>query len=219
VMVQREQHEEVDATPVESEVPVRHLRTRFGPRQVSDLLQTIFAAEMVAPSRCLWIVSPWVSDVPVLDNRAGGFSTIAGDWPRARTRLAAVLAHLLYRGTTVVVATRPDEHNLEFLDRLALLGTDTGRLCVHRTHTLHEKGILGDGYYLSGSMNLTHNGISFHEEVLHFFTDAASVATSRQALSSRWGGIPTAGPTAAPSGTTGVGSRMGKPFASTAEGQ
>lgn len=166
---------------------VRHIRTRFGSRQASDLLQNLFAAELVVPSRCLWIVSPWISDIAILDNRANSFSTVAREWPRIRTRLVGVLAHLIRRGTGVVIATRPDEHNVEFLIRLRTAVGETDRLRVHQTRSLHEKGLLGDRYYLSGSMNLTHNGITFTEEVVHFFTDAANVAATRQTFVSRWG--------------------------------
>lgn len=167
----------------------RHIHTRFGPGQVAQLLQTIFAAELVLPSRCLWIVSPWISDVPILDNSTNAFSTIVGDWPRGRIRLSAVLGQLLRRGTTVRVAARPIDHNTDFLGQLRTQAADFGnRLRIVETETLHEKGILGDGFYLSGSMNITHNGLTFNDEVLHFFTDAATVATNRQLYTQWWGG-------------------------------
>jgi hypothetical protein len=186
-------------SPAEPDPEVRHLRTRVSPQQVVDLLQTLFAGEMVAPSRCMWIVSPWVSDVPILDNRAGGFETFEGDWPRTRVRLSALLSHLLRRGTQVVVATRHAPHNVEFLERLRRMSADDGRLIVHQTQALHEKGILADRFYLSGSMNLTHSGLSYNEEVLHLFTDAATIALTRQAFISRWGGSTGAAGAAGPS--------------------
>lgn len=167
---------------------VRHLRTRVSPQQVVDLLQTLFAAELVAPSQRLWIVSPWVSDVPILDNRAGGFETFEPDWPRTRVRLAALLGHLMRRGTQVVVATRPAPHNIEFLDRLRVGAGATPRLVIHQTQPLHEKGILGDRFYLSGSMNFTNNGLSYNEEVLHLFTDPPALALTRRAFIDRWDG-------------------------------
>ena len=47
---------------------VRYIYSRFGSRHVADLLQAIFAAEILRPSARMWIVSPWISDIPVLDN-------------------------------------------------------------------------------------------------------------------------------------------------------
>ena len=40
-------------------------------------------AELLRPSTHLWIVSPWVSDVPLIDNRARQFGTLAPDWRSA----------------------------------------------------------------------------------------------------------------------------------------
>jgi hypothetical protein len=177
------------SAPAVAATPGRFIHTRFGPRQVAELLQTIFAAELIAPSRCLWVVSPWVSDIPLLDNRANTFTTLAGEWERSHVRLAVLLARLLQLGTTVHIATRPDEHNRDFLTRLGVLASGSEqRLRTHSTEALHEKGILGDGFYLSGSMNITHNGISFNQEVLHFVTDPATVASHRQLFTTWWGG-------------------------------
>ena len=168
----------------------RFIHSRFGPRQITDLLQSIFAAELVSPSQALWIVSPWVSDIPLLDNRTNMFTSLTGDWERAHVRLAAVLARLLQRGSTVHVATRPDDHNREFLERLAVLASDSaGRLRTHVTDNLHEKGILGTGFYLSGSMNITYNGISFNQEVVHYTTESDTVAINRQLFTEWWGGM------------------------------
>lgn len=168
----------------------RFIHTRFGGDQVRHLLQAIFSAELIRPSRCLWIVSPWISDIPILDNRSNGFRTLAGEIERTEIRLSSVLGLLLEQGTTVHIAARPDQHNRGFLDRLVgAAPTVAHRLRMHLTESLHEKGILGDGYYLSGSMNITYNGISFNEEMLHFITDSETVASHRQLFSEWWGGV------------------------------
>jgi phosphatidylserine/phosphatidylglycerophosphate/cardiolipin synthase-like enzyme len=156
---------------------------------VSDLLQTLFTAELLSPSRCLWIVSPWISDVPILDNRTNAFSTIVWDWPRGRVPLSSVLVHLLRRGSTVRIAARPIEHNSEFLRHLRLAcGAAGERLQIVETDTLHEKGILGDGFYLSGSMNITYNGLTFNDEALHLFTSPDTLAMKRHLYTQWWGG-------------------------------
>ena len=45
-------------------------------QEVFDLLAAMFAAEMVRPSACVWVVSPWISDVGLLDNAAGDFPAL-----------------------------------------------------------------------------------------------------------------------------------------------
>lgn len=149
----------------------------------------IFTAELLCPSSCLWLVSPWISDIPVLDNRTNGFVVFEPRWARAQVSLSKVLVKLLESGTTVHVATRPDNHNMAFLDRMRRLAEPDGLpLRLHSVEELHEKGILADGFYLSGSMNLTFNGISLNEEAVHFDIDSSFVAENRILFASRWGG-------------------------------
>lgn len=167
----------------------RIIHTRASARQVPDLLQAIFVAELFSPSRCLWLVSPWISDIPVIDNRTNAFLALDPLWIRSQVTLSQVLTRLLELGTTIHVATRPDSRNLAFLDRLRRGAEPEGLpFRVHEQEELHEKGILGDGFYLSGSMNFTFSGISLNEEAVHFIVDPAAVAENRVALFSRWGG-------------------------------
>ena len=44
-----------------------------------DLLQMLFLSELLAPSRCLWLVSPWISDIPVIDNRIERLSRLRAE--------------------------------------------------------------------------------------------------------------------------------------------
>ena len=83
-----------------------------------ELLQFIFAAELLAPSRCLWIVSPWLRDIPILDNTTGAFVSVCANLPKSEVRLSRVLLELLQRGTRVIVATRPGEGNRQVRDAL-----------------------------------------------------------------------------------------------------
>ena len=169
--------------------PARYIHTKATARQVPDLLQNIFVAELLCPSSCLWFVSPWVSDIPVIDNRTNGFLSFEPRWVRAQVSLSQVLAKLLELGTSIHVATRPDVHNDAFLDRMRRLANPDGlALHVHSADELHEKGILADGFYLSGSMNFTFNGISLNEEVVHFTVDPAVIAENRIRFAARWGG-------------------------------
>jgi hypothetical protein len=163
----------------------RTIHSRAGDRQLPDLLQAIFTAELVAPSRCLWVVSPWVSDIPVLDNRANAYVTLNPQWPRGDVRLSSVLATLLDVGTTVHLAVRPDTHNRDLVERLQ---AREWPLFLHHAEELYEKGLLGDELYLSGSMNFTYNGIRINEEAVHFHASPAVVAENRIVLTRRWGG-------------------------------
>jgi len=161
------------------------LDSRNGAR---ELLQIVFASELLSPSRCLWIVSPWLRDVPVLDNSTGSFLHLCPDFPRTDVRLSRVLRELVDRGSTLVIATRPDVGNRQVIE--GLKGLDRPDAVVFRERAeLHAKGIVGDRYSLIGSMNFTYNGLERLTEMLVFETDEASVGHLRIAFRREYGGL------------------------------
>ena len=81
------------------------------------MLETLFVAELASPSRCLWIVSPWISDVPLIDNSTGHYDFFSGsDWKTIY--LSEVLVELCSRGSQIVVATTDAPTNKPFLETL-----------------------------------------------------------------------------------------------------
>ncbi len=55
----------------------RFIHSRLSTRHIPDLLQAIFVAELISPSRDIWIISPWISDIPVIDNQTNRFQHLA----------------------------------------------------------------------------------------------------------------------------------------------
>lgn len=168
-------------------------RDLFGPGQataIRDLLQSLFVAELLQPSRRLWLAFGWISDIEILDNRARQFSALQPDWPATGIRLSAVIEALLVRGGSVALVLRDVEHNRIFISRLSSLRTKyPTRLKVAIDADVHDKGLLGDDFLLSGSMNLTFNGITVNDEHLTLRTDRASVEEWRLVLEQKWGGL------------------------------
>lgn len=154
-----------------------------------ELLQFVFVSELLAPSRCVWIVSPWLRDIPVLDNRTGAFTTLDAQLPRSEVRLTRVLRSLVQRGSRVVLATRPEEGSRQVRDALIEATGDSERVRFHENRDLHAKGIVGDRYALTGSMNFTYNGIEFLTEMLLFQTEAAKVEELRVLFAQHYGGL------------------------------
>jgi phosphatidylserine/phosphatidylglycerophosphate/cardiolipin synthase-like enzyme len=154
---------------------------------VRELLQIIFSAELLSPSRCLWLVSPWLRDLPVLDNTTGSFLSLCPEFPRTEVRLSLVLRELLARGSQLVIATRPDAGNTQVVESLRDIGKDD-RVIFHERAELHAKGIVGDRYSLVGSMNLTYNGLDRLTELLVFETERSSVEQLRLSFRREYGG-------------------------------
>jgi hypothetical protein len=154
---------------------------------VRELLQIIFTAELLSPSRCLWIVSPWLRDVPVLDNTTGSFLSLCPEFPRTEVRLSLVLRELVRRGSQLIIATRPEAANRQVVDHLRG-SLDDGEVVYLERAELHAKGIVGDGYSLSGSMNLTFNGVDRLTEMLDFQTARGAVEQLRLSFQREYGG-------------------------------
>jgi hypothetical protein len=156
------------------------------------LLESLFVAELLLPSPCLWLISPWLTDLELLDNRSGAFASLDPQWGPRRIRVVEILGRLLEVGSHIVVATRPGQHNDTFVRKLDDLSRASGvadRLTVHRSETLHLKGILGRDFYLSGSMNLTFNGVEILEEGVTLETSPEALGTARIQLLHSYGGV------------------------------
>ena len=47
---------------------------------IQELITLMMVGELLDPGSTVWIVSPWISDVPLLDNRAGSFDAVNPEW-------------------------------------------------------------------------------------------------------------------------------------------
>src|SRR4051812_22681560 len=135
--------------------------------EAADLLAGLFSAELCSPSTCLWLVSPWISDVELIDNSTGGFDALTR-FGRRPIRLVEILAALAGLGTHIVIGTTTDSHNTAFLQRLRALAADLRvdrklTVSIDPSEKLHTKALTGDDFALSGSMNITFNGIQIRE--------------------------------------------------------
>ena len=152
---------------------------------IRELLQILFLTESINPSEELWFISPWISDVTLLDNRSGNFDSVNPDWRGREIRLSEFTLQLLTLGTRVIIVTRSDDHNRTFLDKLGVLARESAvddllELIVR--DNLHTKGILSDSSLLLGSMNLTYNGMELNDEFVEYNTDRESIAKARLAF-------------------------------------
>ncbi|MCC7066698.1 MAG: phosphatidylserine/phosphatidylglycerophosphate/cardiolipin synthase family protein [Planctomycetes bacterium] len=173
----------------------RIIPKRARSRDLEALLQMLFIAELLEPSQQLWVVSPWLSDVPVIDNRTGVLSRYSARWGEVHVRLLEVLHELAERGTEVRIVTQEHESNYEFLRAARRLSEGlTGRGCVsvQIDTVLHTKGILGDSFWMAGSMNLTAWGVQRNDEqvTLHVGPPLDLVVSQRSHFAQVYGARP-----------------------------
>ncbi len=155
-------------------------------RAIRDLLQSLFALELLRPSKRLWVGFGWITDIDILDNQARQFSALQPDWPASHIRLSAVLEALAVKGCEVVVLVRDHEWNRSFIEKMRALSHLPGIRPIIAPD-FHEKGLLGDDYVLSGSMNLTWSGVTVNDEHILLRTEASAVSERRLQLEEKWG--------------------------------
>jgi hypothetical protein len=166
------------------------MRDLIGPLQstaIRDLLQSLLVAETLKPSDPLWILSGWISDIPVIDNSARQFSAIDPDWPVGEVCFSHVFSTLLARGGRIVLILRDDDQNHRFLGKLQKLKEMYKKsLLWNLSEHAHEKGIVGHDFDISGSMNFTFRGIEVNGEHLIYRTDPDAISGRRIILQNQW---------------------------------
>ncbi|MFF2393949.1 phospholipase D-like domain-containing protein DpdK [Nocardia sp. NPDC058114] len=157
--------------------------------RVAPVLRAVLLSEMLAPSPLIWLVSPWITDVDVIDNSAGEFDAVFGDDSVTVCRLSDALARITAAGAHVHVVTRPDDHNEPFLLRLKA-GAPQGRLKIMQAPEVHEKTLCGQEWLLTGSMNFTVRGMTVNDEAVTYSQGGREPAQARIDLERRWENTP-----------------------------
>lgn len=165
---------------------IRSVRTR--PRNglaISDLLTATLLSELCRPSGELWVVTGWITDIPVLDNRHRQYDAVLGPMARSSVLLSEVLAELAHRGTHIHVAVREVDHNLKFVQRIENRIAPE-ELSLYSSPDLHEKIMVGDDWVMKGSMNFTWNGVQVNEESIDLEVNQGTASMQRLELRTRW---------------------------------
>lgn len=154
-----------------------------GIETIRELLQSMFVGEMLIVGEKVWIVSPWISNVVLVDNRSGSFNALNPEWSGKEVRLNDVLIALMLRGCDIVIVTRDDqESNIPFINKVKETCEVAGvldKLTIVIRNKLHTKGILLSKSLLLGSMNITYYGIEMNEETIQFSISPEEISRTR----------------------------------------
>jgi len=159
----------------------RVIRSHGGSRILIDCLSSLLALEAVSPSEEIYIISPWISNSPIIDNRYNAFVDVFPFIESKIVYLADILKTFLWRGSKVRLICNPGhKQTKEFLDML-------GSRAKYRNLTdNHEKDMITDNFYLHGSMNFTFSGININGECIRVTTKRADISSAVISARSRW---------------------------------
>lgn len=150
---------------------------------VREVLTMVFAQELLAPTKEVFIVAPWISNIVIFDSQLGQYATLNPEWARREIRLVEVLVAIAANGSALHIHTRPDDHNKAFKRRIQEALGDAGlEDQLHwsdRNALLHTKGVWTNQVLIDGSMNLTESGVALNDEAVTVSFDPEQVAAAR----------------------------------------
>lgn len=150
---------------------------------VREVLTMVFAQELLAPSKEVFIVAPWISNIVIFDSQLGQYATLNPEWAKREIRLVDVLVAIAANGTALHIHTRPDDHNKAFKRRIQEALDDAGLSdqlrWSDRNALLHTKGVWTNRVLVDGSMNLTESGVSLNDEAVTVSFEPEQVAAAR----------------------------------------
>lgn len=149
--------------------------------QLIDCLSSLFLLELLNPSPELYLISPWLSKVVLINNRFGQFRAVTSELNKSELHLADILTLLAEKGAHVRIMCRPHSNQTE--DVLALLPKS---IEYRHMEKLHEKGLISHHFYLRGSMNFTHAGVNLNDESIELTREPDEVARAIIAARARW---------------------------------
>lgn len=161
-------------------------RARGSSVQLVGCLASLFALELLRPSAELYLISPWISKVPLIDTRFGQFRALVGELGKAELHLGDLLTLLARRGTRVRILYRAPANGMtsQFLESLRAVENIECRAA----RDLHEKGLITSHVYVHGSMNFTYAGININDESVEIIEDEAVIWRALQEAKVSWEG-------------------------------
>jgi len=164
------------------------LYNELGMRQLKETLSNV----MVGLSQCpetFWLVSPWVTDFDLLDNRSNNWSNINPSWGARKIRFTELLIFSVECGCRLNLVTNEDPINVAFINRLETSITDSNHLSITKSQTLHTKGFLNSSLWLAGSMNFTYSGTHLNQEQVQLNTSKDIILETKLEFERSYGGL------------------------------
>lgn len=139
------------------------LNNDLGMRQLKEALGNILIGLSQCPDT-IWLVSPWVTDFDLLDNRSHNWSNINPSWGARKVRFSELLIFAIESGCSLNLVTNEDNINDAFINRIKSGVSESSSFSYVASENLHTKGLLTSSIWLAGSMNFTYSGTHLNQE-------------------------------------------------------
>lgn len=161
------------------------LHGALGVSQLKEVLGNLLVGLILCPDE-IWMVSPWVTDFQLLDNRAGDWNSIQPDWGARFINLSELLILAVDSGCKLHLVTTRDEINLGFVKKMTVGVHNSENFNLLYSNELHTKGLLCSTFFLSGSMNFTYSGANRNDEHVLLITNENSINEAKWEFEDRY---------------------------------
>jgi hypothetical protein len=159
----------------------RMIRTTEGSTSLRDLLVSLLITECMNPGKELYLISPFMSNVPLIDNRLGNYGDLFPFAGGRSIHLADILQSLAWKGTSVRIICDPERP--ETRPFYAQLCQDIAFRVLNENH---EKGLFTEHFYIHGSMNFTYRGVHVNKENIRTTRQPSEIWSALIAARERW---------------------------------
>lgn len=150
-----------------TQLNVRRIMTKTfaGKRQIREVIASMLISEILNP-REVWLVSAWVSNFDLLDNRSGAFDALNPSWGHRMLTFFEVLESVVDAGCSVNFVLKDHETNTSALTEIKAKLATSHNVKLKLSEELHAKGLLTKDALLIGSMNFTYSGTNRNDELM-----------------------------------------------------
>ena len=159
----------------------RIIRSFGGSHVLKDYLVSLFVAEAINPSKELYLISPFLSNSPLIENRHNQYTDV---FPLIKSKtiyLSDILSTLAWRGMSVrIICDDVREETKPLIDALY------NQVEFRKLNQNHDKGLVTNHVFIHGSMNFTYSGIYLNKESLRTTNDRSDINEALIAFRRRW---------------------------------
>ncbi|MBO9128576.1 phospholipase D-like domain-containing protein DpdK [Bacillus sp. 165] len=159
----------------------RIIRSHNGTVTLKDCLTSIFSLEAALPSKEIYLISPFLSNSPIIQNALDEYTDLFPLVEGKLIYLSDILKTLAWRGSSIRIICDPER--IETRRFISQLGDSAE---IKKLNNNHEKGLVTSRIYLHGSMNFTYRGININGENVRITSNGVEVNQAFMSARARW---------------------------------
>ena len=153
-------------------------KNALGKRHIKEVLGSTLAGLILSPQE-IWLVTAWISDFDLLDNRSGNWNYLHAGWGNRFISFIELLEVAVISGCKLSLIVKKSEVNEPAIKKICNNLNNHKNFKLGITDDLHIKGLLTESCFMRGSMNFTFSGANRNEELVDFSREQTTIFDAR----------------------------------------